>query len=138
MMDMPKLSLIVSSDKVDKLLQAAILASTAAALNWQAELFFTFWGLLALREGSEQRAVSSEYAQYGKPLLEAIKSGSLPEWRDLLRKAREGGNVKIYACSTTLDTFGMKREHLEDFDEIVGAATFLSRAKDSDIVLYIS
>ncbi len=136
---MTKLSLIVSSDKLDKLYPAAILASTSASMNWKAELFFTFWGLIALKRGYEPQSVSSDYSQYEESILESIKSGSLPEWKELLRKARRDGNLKIYACSTTLNTFGIKKEDLEDFvDEIVGSATFLSKAKDSEITLFIS
>ncbi len=71
--------------------------------------------------------------------MEAVKSGSLPKWNELLKKAKESGNVKIYACSTTLNTFGIQKEDLEDFvDDIVGAATFLSKAKESEINLFIS
>ncbi|MEM2122846.1 MAG: DsrE/DsrF/DrsH-like family protein [Candidatus Bathyarchaeia archaeon] len=136
---MPKLSIIISSDKLDKLYPAAILASTAAAMDWEAELFFTFWGLFALKKGYEPKNVSGDYSQYEEAILGSVESGSLPSLRGLLDKVKETGKVRIYACSTTLNTFGMKREDLEEFvDEIVGAATFLPKAKDSDITLFIS
>jgi peroxiredoxin family protein len=136
---MPKLSIIVSSDKLDKLYPAAILASTAAAMDWEAELFFTFWGLFALKKGYEPKNVSKDYAQYEEAILGSVESGSLPRWRALLNNARETGKVRIYACSTTLNTFGIKREDLEDFvDDIIGAATFLPKAKSSDVTLFIS
>lgn len=136
---MPKLSLIISSDKLDKLYPAAILASTAAAMDWQAELFFTFWGLFALKKGYEPKSVSVDYSQYEKVILESAESGNLPGWKELLKNAKEGGNVKVYACSTTLNTFGIKKEDLDDLvDDIVGAATFLPKAKDADITLFIS
>jgi len=136
---MPRLSIIVASDKLDKLYPAAILASTSAAMDWEAELFFTFWGLLALKKGYEPKSVSSDYSQYEKLLLESIESGSMPKWKELLKKAKESGNVKIFACSTTLNIFGIKKDDLETFvDEIVGAATFLSKAKDSEVNLFMS
>ncbi len=136
---MPKLSLIITSNKLDKLFPAANLAITASTMNWEADLFFTFWGLFALKKGDEHQSVSSDYSQYEKPLQDSIQSGKLPKWKDLLIKAKEGGKVKIYACSTTLSTFGITQNDLEDFvDEIVGAATFLSKAKDSDVNLFIS
>ncbi|MFN3268929.1 MAG: DsrE/DsrF/DrsH-like family protein, partial [Zestosphaera sp.] len=46
---MPKISLIVASEKLDKLFPAVILATTAATMGWESEVFFTFWGLLALK-----------------------------------------------------------------------------------------
>ncbi|MEM2273318.1 MAG: DsrE/DsrF/DrsH-like family protein, partial [Candidatus Bathyarchaeia archaeon] len=42
---MPKLSIIVSSERLDKLFPAVTLAVTAAAMGWESEMFFTFWGL---------------------------------------------------------------------------------------------
>ncbi|MGB9622900.1 MAG: DsrE/DsrF/DrsH-like family protein [Candidatus Bathyarchaeia archaeon] len=138
---MPKLSIIITSDKLDKLYPAAILASTAAAMDWEAELFFTFWGLFALKKGYEPKSVSKDYSQYERALLGAVESGNLPRWRELMKNAKEGGKVKVYACSTTLNTFGVDKEDLdlEDLvDDIVGAATFLPKAKDSDVTLFIS
>jgi peroxiredoxin family protein len=134
-----KISIIVSSEKIDKLLEAGILASTSSTMNWKAELFFTFWGLLALKKGFEAKKVSSDHSEYEGMLQKSMESGSMPKWRDLLMKAKESGNVKIFACSTTLGMFGIDKENLEEFvDDVVGAATFLSKAKESDINLFIS
>ncbi len=136
---MPKISIIVSSEKLDKLFEVATLASTATTMNWKAELFFTFWGLMALKKDFEAKSVTSDYSQYAEILSNAVDSGSLPNWRELLIKSKESENLKVYACSTSLNMFGIKKGDLGDFvDEIVGAATFLSRAKDSDINLFIS
>ena len=141
MMDdfLSKISIIISSEKIDKLLEASILASTSSTMNWDAELFFTFWGLLALKKGFEAKKVSSDYSEYEDLLQKNMKSGSIPGWKELLIKAKESGNVKIFACSTTLGMFGIDKENLEEFvDDVVGAATFLSKAKESDINLFIS
>ncbi|MEM3727528.1 MAG: DsrE/DsrF/DrsH-like family protein [Candidatus Bathyarchaeia archaeon] len=136
---MPKLSIIISSEKLDKIYPAAILASTAAAMDWEAELFFTFWGLLALKKGYEPSEVSLDYAQYKDALSKAIEQGSIPKWKNLIKEAKEKGKVKVYACSTTMGVFNIKKEDLEDFvDNILGAASFLSKAKDSQATLFIS
>jgi len=136
---MPKISIIISSDRLDKLYPATILASTAAAMDWEAELFFTFWGLFALKKGYEPKNVSKDYSQYEEAILDSVESGNLPRWRDLLNNARETGKVRIYACSTTLNTFGIRREDLEEFvDGVIGAATFLPKAQDSDVTRFIS
>ena len=139
MIFLSKISIIVSSEKIDKLLEAGILASTSSTMNWKAELFFTFWGLLALKKGFEAKKISLDHSEYEGMLQKSMESGSIPEWRDLLMKAKESGNVKIFACSTTLGMFGIDKENLEEFvDDVVGAATFLSKAKESDINLFIS
>jgi len=135
----PKLSIIVSSEKLDKLFPAITLAATAAAMGWESEVFFTFWGLLALKKGYEPKEVSSDYKGYEDDLRRAISSGAMPGWREILEQGKKTGRLKIYACSTTMSLLGIKAEDLMEYvDDVVGAATFLSRAKDSDINLFIS
>ncbi|MFB0551497.1 MAG: DsrE/DsrF/DrsH-like family protein [Nitrososphaeria archaeon] len=136
---MSKISIIVASEKLDKLYPAINLAGTAAISGWEAELFFTFWGLLALKKGYEPSDVSLDYKQYGAKLSEALASGSMPSWRSVLERARATGKLKVYACSTTYELLGFKEDNLESFvDDVVGAATFLGKAKDSDITLFVS
>ena len=136
---MSKIALIVASEKMDKLYPAVTLATTAAISGWDAEMFFTFWGLLALKKGYEPSGVSLDYKAYEGKLTEALATGSIPDWKTVLEQGRATGRIRIYACSTTLGMFGLKQEDLESFvDGIAGAATFLSKAKGSDISLFIS
>ena len=136
---MPKIALIVASERLDKLFPAATLATTAAVSGWEAELFFTFWGLLALRKGYEPSGVSLDYQAYQARLEEAVASGSMPGWRTVLRQGVSTGRVRIYACSASLGMFGMNEEDLEDYvDSIAGAATFLGKAKDAEVTLFVS
>ena len=56
-----------------------------------------------------------------------------------MERARATGKLKVYACSTTYELLGFKEDNLESFvDDVVGAATFLGKAKDSDITLFVS
>ncbi|MEO3993482.1 MAG: DsrE/DsrF/DrsH-like family protein [Desulfurococcaceae archaeon TW002] len=136
---MPKISVIVASEKLDKLFPAVILAMTAATMGWESEIFFTFWGLLALKKEYEPKEVSSDYKVYEDGLRNAIRSGAMPGWREILEQGRKTGKLRIYACSTTMSLLGVKTEDLVEYvDGVVGAATFLNRAKDSDINLFIS
>lgn len=136
---MPKISIIVSSEKLDKLFPAVTLATTAAAMGWESEIFFTFWGLLALKRGYEPKEVSSDYKGYEDELRRAVSSGTVPSWREILEQGKKTGKLRIYACSTTMELLGIKAEDLVEYvDGVVGAATFLGRAKDSDINLFIS
>ena len=136
---MPKISIIVASEKLDKLFPAVTLASTAAIMGWEAELFFTFWGLLALKKDYEPKDVSLDYKVYEDDLRKAISSGSMSGWREVLEQGKKTGRLKVYACSTTMDLLRVKTEGLMDYvDDTVGAAYFLNKAKDSDINLFIS
>jgi len=119
----------------------AILSSAAAAGGWGVEVFFTFWGLNAIRKEMLHAPpkISADFAEYGPAVAQAVQQMNLPPWHELLRQAKAMGNVKIYACSTTMEMFGVKdKSALADFvDEVVGAATFLERAKDAAVTLFI-
>jgi len=135
-----KLAIIVWSGTVDKLYPAAILSSAAAAGGWDVELFFTFWGLNAIRkENLSQMKISADFAEYAPAVAQAVKQMNFPPWHELIRQAKSMGNVRVYACSTTMEMFGIKdKTQLADFvDEVVGAATFLDRAKDASVTLFI-
>ncbi|MEM0504802.1 MAG: DsrE/DsrF/DrsH-like family protein [Sulfolobales archaeon] len=136
---MPKISIIIASEKLDKVLPPMTLAVTAAVSGWESEVFFTFWGLLALKKGHNVGEVSSDYKAYERALKNAVNSGSIPNLLDLLRYGKSTGRMRIYACSTTMELLGMRRGDLIDYvDDVVGAAFFLNNAKNSDITLYIS
>jgi len=135
-----KLAIIVWSGTVDKLYPVAILSSAAAAGGWDVELFFTFWGLNAIRkENLSQMKISADFAEYAPAVAQAVKQMNFPPWHELIRQAKSMGNVRVYACSTTMEMFGIKdKAQLADFvDEVVGAATFLDRAKDASVTLFI-
>jgi peroxiredoxin family protein len=136
---MPKLALIIASEKMDKLFPAVTLGTTAAISGWDVEMFFTFWGLLSLKKGFQPSGVSLDYKEYGPRFSEALASGAIPDWRTVLTQGVSTGKIRIYACSASLGMFGLKQEDLEGYvDSIVGAATFLSKAKDSNVSLFIS
>ncbi len=136
-----KLVIIAWSGTVDKLYPVAILSSAAAAGGWEVEVFFTFWGLNAIRKEmlNAPPKISADFAEYGPAVAQAIKQMNFPPWYELLRQAKAMGNVRVYACSTTMEMFGIKdKSALADFvDDVVGAATFLERAKDAAVTLFI-
>jgi peroxiredoxin family protein len=67
-----------------------------------------------------------------------MQAKNVPHWLDTIRAAREIGNVKVYACSMTMELFGMQKEDLEDVvDDVIGVATFIDKAKDADISMFI-
>lgn len=137
--EMSKISIIVASERLDKLYPAATLAVTAAVMGWESEMFFTFWGLLALRKGFIPNEVSSDYRRFEDSLRKAISSEALPNWHSLIMEGKKSGRLRIYACSATMELLNIKTEDLAEYvDGVAGAPTFLTSAKDSDITLFIS
>ncbi|MCL7399645.1 MAG: DsrE/DsrF/DrsH-like family protein [Thaumarchaeota archaeon] len=135
-----RLSIIVFSGSVDKLYPVAILASGAAALGMDVEIFLTFWGLNAFRKDMlrQNTRISKEFEEFGPVMVKIFAEKNVPHWYDMLKQAKELGNVKVYACAMTYDLFGMKKEDLaEIIDGVVGVGEFLEKAKESSITLFI-
>jgi peroxiredoxin family protein len=135
-----RMSLVVFSGTVDKLIAAATLATGGAMMGMEVELFLTFWGLEAMKKGAQQQPprISAEYADYAPVMLELMQAKNVPHWLDTLRAAREVGEVKIYACSATMELFGYTLVDLEDVvDEVTGVATFVERARAAKISMFI-
>lgn len=135
-----RMSLIVFSGTVDKLMAASILASGATAMGMEVEVFLTNWGLMAFRRDDykENTRVSADYADFGPLLMAKLAGPNAPNWMTNFRQAKELGDLKVLACGMTLELFGMKQADLEDIvDDVVGVAGFVERAKDSKITLFI-
>ncbi len=135
-----RMSLVLFSGTVDKLMAASILATGAAAMDMEVELFLTFWGLQAFRKGAYQdnTAITKDYEEYAPAMFEAMQAKHVPTWMENLQAAREIGNVRIEACSMTMELYGLKLEDFEPIvDDVTGVASFIERAKDSKITLFL-
>jgi len=135
-----RMSLIVFSGTVDKLMAASILATGAAAMGMEVELFLTTWGLEAFRKGNYKTntRISKEYEDYGPVMMQQMMAKKVPSWMDNLKGAKEIGDVKVFACSMTMELFDMKLDDLEPIvDDVTGVATFVERARESQVTLFI-
>jgi peroxiredoxin family protein len=130
-----KLAIIVHSGTIDKLFCAFTLASTAAAMDIETHLYFTFWGLNMLKKGAmDQAELPATYKQYEPMLKTKLKEMNYPTPYEMLKRMKASGNVKVYACSPTMEMFGVTKDTLiPEVDQIAGAAAFLDIATDADI-----
>ena len=152
-----KMAIIATKGALDMAYPPMILASTAAALGWEVQVFFTFYGLQLLRKDLSGIAISP-LANPAMPMpvpmpvvvsilpgMEAMatmmmkakmkKKGvaSLAELRDLCQEAE----VKFIACQMTVDLFEFDTKDFIDGIEYGGAATFMKFAGESDVCLFI-
>lgn len=152
-------AIIVFSNDLDRALAAMILANGLAAAGEKVSVFFTFWGLTALRKnpapatpknlvsrmfgwmlpkGANKLALSKMHMLgLGTAMMKQVMREknvlSLPE---LIKTAR-GAGVCFIACDMAMDVMGLRREELLDVDEVAGVATFAELAKTSGRVLFI-
>ncbi len=135
-----RMSLIVFSGTVDKLMAASILTTGAAAMGMEVEVFLTTWGLEAFRKDAYKtnKRVSKEFEDFAPVMMEQMQVKQVPSWMDNFKDARDIGAVKIYACSMTMELFGIKLADLEPIvDDVTGVATFVERARAGRITLFI-
>lgn len=152
-------TMIVFSGDLDKVLASFIIANGAAAMGRPVTMFFTFWGLNALRKTEKQKVK--------KPLLDGMFGMMMPRGtsrlklsnmnmggmgtkmmkkvmndknvdslEDLMKKAMENG-VKIVACTMSMDVMGITRDELIDGVEFAGVAAYLGDAEQSNVNLFI-
>ena len=134
-----KLAIIVHSGTLDRLYCAFILGSTATAMDMETHLYFTYWGLNMLVKGALEKAgLPATYKHMEEQLKKRLGEMKYPTPYELLKRMKASGLLKIYACSPTMEMFGIKKEDLiPEVDEIAGAAAFLDIASDADITLLI-
>jgi peroxiredoxin family protein len=152
-----KLALIASKGTLDWAYPPFILASTAAALDYEVSIFFTFYGLTLLKKNVSDLKVSplgNPAMPMPVPIPNALQM--LPGMESMatmmmkqkiadkgvasietLRSACLESGVKLIACQMTVDLFDFKREDFIDGIEFGGAATFFEFAGESDVSLFI-
>jgi peroxiredoxin family protein len=134
-----KLAIIVHSGTLDRLLCAFILGSTATAMDMEVHLYFTFWGLTMLKKGALEKAgLPATYKHMEEQMKKKLEEMNYPTPYEMLKRMKASGLLKLYACSPTMEMFGVKKEDLiPEVDQIAGAAAFLDLASDADITLLV-
>ena len=135
-----RLSMVVFSGTVDRLYPVAIMASGAVAMGMEVEIFVTFYGLEAFRKGQPQQnqKMDVNYAEIAPRLASMMKAKNVPSWYSMLVQAKEMGNLKVHACSMTLDLMGLTKNDMDPIiDDVVGVGEFVSNAKEGEITLFV-
>ena len=123
-----KLSIVLFSGTVDKLLAASIITAGAAAMGKEVTIFLTFWGLMAFKKDAwkTNTRLSKDFEDYGPAAMRAMQEKKVPSFMQTLKDAMEIGNVKVKACGMTMDLFGIKLDDLEPVvSEVTGVGTFV-------------
>lgn len=151
---MKKMSIIATKGTLDWAYPPFILSSTAAALGYEVEIFFTFYGLKLL-----EKDLNLQVSSLGNPAMplpvpvfmqilpgmqsfvtsmmkkKLVDKGVAP--LDELRELCQEAEVKFVACQMTVDLFEMDINTFVEGVTYAGASAFLNFSADSDISLYI-
>jgi peroxiredoxin family protein len=152
-------TIIVFSGDLDKVLAGFVLATGAAAAGLETSMFFTFWGLSALKKkqatagqknlmekmfavmtpGSSEALGTSKMNFFGMGavmLRKMMKDKEIASLEELMGIAREL-NVKMIACTMSMDAMGVSKDELLDDLTYGGVATYMADAVRSRVTLFI-
>lgn len=124
------LSLILFSGTDDRLGAAAILATGAAAMGRPVNLFLQYWALDAFRKDkvATDHGVAAEAGTSGAAMVKKDQAGGR-HWSELLRQAKDIGDVRIHACALSMELFGITKDDLDPLvDDVEGVAAFMNDA----------
>ncbi|MDD5312159.1 MAG: DsrE/DsrF/DrsH-like family protein [Dehalococcoidia bacterium] len=160
MADKEKMTLIMFSGEMDKVLAAFNIAIGGASSGMDVTMFFTFWGLNVIKKnegsikskgimrnmlnymnrGGAKRLPLSKFhmAGAGKAMMQRLmKDINFPQVDELMRIAKELG-VKFIACTTTMGMMGITKDaFITEVDSFAGVATYIAVARESKINLFI-
>lgn len=150
---------IMFSDDLDKALATFVLANGAAATGQKVTIFFTFWGLNVIKKLHKPKVKKDIFGKMfgmmlpsssmklklskmsmggigGKMMRYIMKQKGIESLESLRRQALENG-VEFIACQMSMDVMGVSREELLDEATIGGVATYMERADNANVNLFI-
>ncbi len=152
-----KASIVVFSGDMDKVMAAFIIATTAAASGIETTMFFTFWGLQAIKKRVStgqtlfQKMLSLFFKDIDRIGPSKLNMGGMGRW--MFKKMMKQQNVatlpelrqmaidlgvRLLACQMSMEVMGIRREDLiDEVTDVVGAATYIAEANQSHITLFI-
>jgi len=153
-----KMTIIASKGSLDMAYPPLILATTAAAMDVDVTIFFTFYGLEIIKKNNADSLKVSPLGNPAMPMpvpiptlisslpgMEAMATSMMKSMfkkhgvatvQQLLDMAMESG-VKLIACQMTMDVMGYKQSDIIEGVEFGGAASWMDIAADADINLFI-
>ncbi len=155
-----RLSLIVFSGSLDRMIAAFVLATGAASSGMEVNLFFTFWGTSALRrenvsskkgfiekmfgwmlpQGSRKLPLSQMNFGGGGPLMmrHLMKKKGVASLEEMMNLAGELG-VNVYVCTMSMDLMGIQPQEICEYPDLkyCGVAKFLEAASPGKITMFL-
>ena len=150
---------ILFSDDLDKTLATFVLANGAAATGRKVSIFFTFWGLNTIKKTHKPKVKKDFWSKMFSLMLPSdstklslsklnmlgigakvmrylMKKKGVDSLESLRQQAIDNG-VEFIACQMSMDVMGIKREELLDEVNTGGVATYMQRAQQSNVNLFI-
>lgn len=153
-------TLVLFSGELDKAIAAFVIATAAASMGMQVNIFFTFWGLNVIKKkggiikgkswmqrmlnimnyGHAKRLALSKMnmAGMGPAMLKMMMSKKkVPSLSEFISTAHSLG-VKFYPCEMSMTVMGLtKDDFIDECQDVIGAVSYLSFSRESSVNLFI-
>jgi peroxiredoxin family protein len=122
-----RLAVIVSRGELNSVVQAATLIMAAVASGLAVRVFFRDEAISRItRGGTGESNLSDAYRSHETAVRERLAAQGLADFPALLRQIREAGDVRLYACSSSMAIWGVaERDLLPEIDGVRGITAFL-------------
>jgi peroxiredoxin family protein len=131
------LNLVLFSGTDDKLQAAAVLTAGAAALGKPVNVFLQYWALDAFRRDHIDRdhGLAPEAGTEGRAHVDDLRRAGQVGWPEVLRQAKDLGEVDIQACSLSMDLLDLSESDLDPLvDGVEGITSFYLNAGQGHMV----
>ncbi|HBG46489.1 MAG TPA: hypothetical protein DDW94_05805 [Deltaproteobacteria bacterium] len=153
-------TIVLFSGDLDKAIAAFVIATAAASMGMPVNIFFTFWGLNAIKKkgglikgqnwmqkmlnimnyGHARRLAISKLNMMGMGpvMLKTMMSMKRVPGLDEFIKTAAALGVSFYPCEMSMTVMGLRKEDfIGECQDVIGAVSYIAMAKESDINLFI-
>ena len=158
-----RMALVASKGGLDEVYPILIMATTAAALDWEVGIFCTFYGLDMVNTkrmnslkvsplGNAAAPPPLKGKEMGVPNIISMMPGmtgvatkmmkgwmddsGIPPFDEMMELCLDGG-VQFYACATTMGVMNVSQDDIMDQASCLGAAAFLDFASEADLAMFV-
>lgn len=130
------LSIALFSGTDDKLSAAALLTAGAAALGRRVDILLQHWALDAFRAGelTKEHGLAPEAGFQGAQAMRRLQQEGGQHWSEVLAQAKQLGDVRLHACSLSMDMLGLTTDDLDPMVDDVEGVTAFMLAADGQLV----
>ena len=151
-----KITMLVTSFELDKIIPAFIIANGAASFGMDVTLFFTLWGINALKEKSIYKGKNIKEKMITMMLPSTPKSTTISRLNmmgvgtSMMKMMMKENNIetlpdlidlsvdmgaKLIACQMTMGMMGITTEEIRKDVDFGGVALYIEEASESNVTL---
>lgn len=132
------LNIVMFSGTADKFIPLGVFTQAAVNMGMPVSIFVTGWATQGFRKNGAAKVnrIPKEFEDMAPELIKGLQDIKAPSWYDMIKEAKESGDVKVYICSLMAGAFKIDTKNDLDpiVDDVIGAAAFLHMSEDREVI----